>query len=302
MTSHSAFSRAAGVACALALSGLLGTQATASVPDTSTTFTTSAETTASERVSDIYSAAGPEEVTSLAVPGFQLFFPTNLGGDGIRHPLVTFGNGSFATFEEYDALLHHLASWGFVVAVADSSVTGDGTEIAAAAQYLVDRNTDPQSIFHDSLDTEHVASVGHSQGAGGAINAATQSSLITSTAALDLPDPLWASRPVDVVDVTRLTGPMFFMTGADDPVSTASAQARYFDSTPVSAVRGRLLGVGHNWASDGEGFRGYLTAWLMYTLRSDSVAAGAFVGESPQLLTDEHWDGVAIKDARGGTG
>ncbi len=85
------------------------------------------------------------------------------------------------------------------------------------------------------------------------------------------------------------------MTGADDPVSTADPQAEYFDKTAGPAVRGRLLGVGHNWAADGEGFRGYLTAWLRFTLSGDQTAARAFVGDSAEILTDPSWDRQAIK-------
>ncbi len=98
-----------------------------------------------------------------SVPGYQLFYPADLSSDGNRHPVVTFGNGSYATYEEYEALLQHLASWGFVVVVADSSVTGDGTEILGAAQYVVDQNTNAESIFHQRIDTDNIASVGHSQ-------------------------------------------------------------------------------------------------------------------------------------------
>ncbi|NRH35168.1 alpha/beta hydrolase [Rhodococcus sp. MS13] len=277
----------------LALSGAV-THASAGVPAAPEAATT--ESIASESISDLYAAQGAHEVAANSVPGYQLFYPADLSADGKRHPVITFGNGSYATFEEYEALLRHFASWGFVVVVADSSVTGDGTEILGAAQYLVDQNTNAESIFHQRIDTDNIASVGHSQGAGGAINAATQSAnLITATAVLDLPDPWWASRPVDVIDVAKLTGPTFFMTGADDPVSTADPQAEYFDKTAAPAVRGRLLGVGHNWAADGEGFRGYLTAWLRFALSGDQTAGRAFVGDSAEILTDPHWDRQAIK-------
>ncbi|MEA1796876.1 poly(ethylene terephthalate) hydrolase family protein [Rhodococcus qingshengii] len=279
--------------CVLALSGAV-THATAGVPTTSDVSTT--EAGVQQSVSEIFANTGSHEVTEESVTGYQLFYPTDIATTEGRHPVVTFGNGSYATYEEYEALLQHLASWGFVVVVADSSVTGDGTEILGAAQYVVDQNTNAESIFHQRINTDNIASVGHSQGAGGAINAATQSAnLITATAVLDLPDPWWASRPVDVIDVAKLTGPTFFMTGADDPVSTADPQAEYFDKTTGPAVRGRLLGVSHNWAADGEGFRGYLTAWLRFTLSGDQTAARAFVGDSAEILTDPHWDRQAIK-------
>ncbi|WP_241566003.1 alpha/beta hydrolase [Prescottella agglutinans] len=260
--------------------------------------TAPADPVAPERqsVSERYAATGIHGVTSVAVPGYQVFHPADIATSGDRHPVVTFGNGSYATYEQYEELLRHLASWGFVVVVADSSVTGDGTEILAAARYILAQNDNPESVFHDRIDVAHVAAVGHSQGAGGSINASTHSDgLITSTAVLDLPDPWWASRPVDVIDVTRLTGPVFYLTGAEDLVSTAIPQAAYHAVSPGPAARGRLLGVGHNWPSDGGGFRGYLTAWLRFTLTGDTDAARAFVGPAPELLADPRWDGTAVK-------
>lgn len=249
-----------------------------------------------QSVSERYAATGINAVTSVAVPGYQVFHPADIATSPDRHPVVTFGNGSYATYEQYEELLRHLASWGFVVVVADSSVTGDGTEILAAARYILAQNDNPESVFHDRIDVDDVAAVGHSQGAGGSINASTASDgLITSTAVLDLPDPWWASRPVDVFDVTRLTGPVFYLTGAEDPVSTAIPQAAFHAVSPVPAARGRLLGVGHNWPADGGGFRGYLTAWLRFTLTGDTDAARAFVGPAPELLADPRWDGTAVK-------
>lgn len=270
--------------------------ALASVPAAGPTAPAAPAAPERQSVSERYAAAGIHAVTSVAVPGYQVFHPADIATSPERHPVVTFGNGSHATYEQYEELLRHLASWGFVVVVADSSVTGDGTEILAAARYIVAQNDNPESVFHDRIDVANVAAVGHSQGAGGSINASTDSDgLITSTAVLDLPDPWWATRPVDVVDVTRLTGPVFYLTGAEDPVSTAIPQAAYHAVSPVPAARGRLLGVGHNWPTDGGGFRGYLTAWLRFTLTADTDAARAFVGPAPELLTDPRWDGTAVK-------
>ncbi|OYD61189.1 poly(ethylene terephthalate) hydrolase family protein [Rhodococcus sp. OK302] len=272
----------------------LETAAYAGIPTSTETSATPSQPDST--VSDTYAAPGADEVIATAVTGYQLFYPSDVATDGEHHPLITFGNGSYATFEQYEALLRHLASWGFVVVVADSSVTGDGQEILAAARYVVDENINPDSIFHNAINVESIASVGHSQGAGGAINAATHSEgLISSTAVLDLPDPWWASRPIDVVDVTRLGVPVFFMAGADDPVSTSLAQSNYYNASPTQAALGRLRGVGHNWASDGEGFRGYLTAWLKFTLSEDPFAATAFTGESPALLSDSDWDQQSVK-------
>ena len=43
----------------------------------------------------------------------DLYLP--VGGDGTVFPVVTWGNGTWASPEKYDFLLRHLASWGMAV-------------------------------------------------------------------------------------------------------------------------------------------------------------------------------------------
>ncbi|MFD4180282.1 alpha/beta hydrolase [Rhodococcus sp. NPDC058514] len=277
----------------------------------------SASTPVGQPVSERYAEVGPWEVASEAAPGrapgcqdvwpsgsdpahaegpppgtrHEVFYPADTGEDGVRHPIVTFGNGSHATSREYEPLLRHLASWGFVVVVANSCDTGDGVEMLQALDEVVEQDTNPASALHGRLDVTRIAALGHSQGAGGAVNATTRAGgRITSTAVMNLPDPMWASEPADAIDTSTLAGPVLFVTGANDPVSTAGAQERYFDAVPGQAVRGRLLGTAHTWPRDGGGFRGYLTAWFAYTLRGDDEAARAFTGPAAQFLGDQAWD------------
>ena len=55
---------------------------------------------------------------------FTLYYPTNLGAGGVRHPIVTWGNGTNAVPSQYSGLLNQLASWGFVVIASNSTATG----------------------------------------------------------------------------------------------------------------------------------------------------------------------------------
>ncbi|MFD4467515.1 alpha/beta hydrolase [Rhodococcus sp. NPDC058505] len=279
-------------------------------------------------VSARYAEPGPWQVAAAAAPGaapgcrdiwpsgddpapsdgpppgtrYEVFHPVrdndgDSDGDGVRHPVVTFGNGSHATSRQYETLLRHLASWGFVVVVANSCDTGDGAEMLDALDEVLALDTDPDSALHDRLDVTRIAALGHSQGAGGAVNATTRSNgRITATALLNLPDPMWVTEPTDAIDTAALTGPVLLLTGAADPVSTAAAQQGYFDAVPGPATRGRLLGTAHTWPRDGGGFRGYLTAWLDHTLRGDDEAARAFTGPAPQFLADPAWDHREIKN------
>ncbi len=78
-------------------------------------------------------------------------------------------------------LLGDLASYGFTVIASASGWTGSGTQIDAAAHYLSAQDTTVGSVFYHKLDAHKVAAIGHSQGAGGAVRAATHDpALITA--------------------------------------------------------------------------------------------------------------------------
>ncbi|MFD4368041.1 alpha/beta hydrolase [Rhodococcus sp. NPDC058521] len=270
-------------------------------------------------VSDRFAAPGTAEVEKTVVPGtpppsscqfggiseeadkpdpdvaMEVFSPAELGDSAAAHPVITFGNGSCATSKKYEPFLRHLASWGYVVTVANSDGTGDGVEMSKAMDWVIEQNSNPASPFHNRIDTEHIGVLGHSQGAGGAVNATLHSAgRITSTALMNLPDPRWVNGPGHDFDISRLESRTFMTTGSDDPVSTGAEQSSYFDALRVPSAKGQLVGVGHNWAPDGEGFRGYITAWFEHTLRANPEAAAAFVGGSPELLDDQLWDQQAV--------
>lgn len=250
-----------------------------------------------------YEATGPWAVSTATVRDasgraiYQLSYPTDLGAGGVRHPIVTWGNGSIATPADYPGLLNHLASWGYAVVASTSSTTGKGTEILAGAQYLVAQDADPASAFYGKLDTSHVAAVGHSQGAGGAINATNHSGgLITSTAVWALPASLWVGRG-DEYDVSQLSGPAFFMGGQwDILIAPPSVVTGYFRSAGGPAAAAVLRGADHNTIQrTGGGTLGYLTAWLKYTLEGDATARSAFAGSAPELLTNTLWQNQAVR-------
>jgi predicted dienelactone hydrolase len=145
-------------------------------------------------------------VTDPASGGtFALYYPSNLADT--THPIVTWGNGTGAHPQDYDTLLRHLASWGFVVIDSTNSQTGNGTDMLAGATYLLHRNATSGDQFHNRIDTAHIAAVGHSQGATGALNATRLSNgMITTTVPIGLPTKAsiagLAPLPADVHGLT----------------------------------------------------------------------------------------------------
>jgi hypothetical protein len=247
---------------------------------------------------------------------FDVWYPTQLGKGGFRHPIVTWGDGTNALPSNYAYLLAHLASWGFVVIAAENKNTGTGADILSAAKYLVQQESEASSIFFHKLNTSEIGAVGHSQGATGVLNAMEQSSgAITTAVTLELPAQQWCSSSANCADTRKLTsGSVFFVNGSADGLISPSTQLlpwqlnglqsdqAYYQATPAPLAKawGTLNGPNHNdpqgqpdcaaanspCANGVYGYLGYPTAWLMDRLDGDARAHSAFVTGTGEFFTE----------------
>jgi hypothetical protein len=276
------------------------TTTTTTTPAPTTTTTT---TPAGAEVEQRLQGAGPWAVSTgtagdASGGAHTLFYPTNLGASGVDHPILTWGNGSGSSPSNYTDTLRHLASWGFVVVASNSGQAGWGTELLAGANHMISQNDNPSSVFYQDLDTTAVGALGHSQGATGAVHATILSEgRITSTVPINFVDPAWFNPASQMPDLSRLRDPVFFVTGGSDFLSTASAQQNYYNQVTAPAAKAALRGGDHNVVQRaGNGYLGYITAWLMYTLEGDTFARRAFVGNPPELAADPDWQNQATKN------
>ncbi len=258
-------------------------------------------------VQDRYAAPGPDAVVHLELEDsfgdvpFELYRPADLGPSGTLHPVVTWGNGSWAHPWEYDPFLRHLASWGFVVIASTFDQVGTGVEMLAGVDNVRQMSEDPDDPLFGHVDLEHVAASGHSQGAGGSVRAATApDSPITTVLVFDLPERFFAFPEDKVFDVGALRVPVLLLSGADDQlISGTATNQRHFAAAPAGAGMALLIGADHNGIQKGQKpYPGYATAWLRYQLSGDAVAAGAFTGARPELLTAPGWQDQALKGLR----
>jgi hypothetical protein len=248
---------------------------------------------------------------------FDVWYPTQLGNGGLRHPIITWGNGTNAVPSNYAYLLSHLASWGFVVIATENKNTGPGSDVLSAVNYVVQQSSNASSIFFHKLDTAEIGAVGHSQGATGALNAVVKSGGTIKTAVtLELPAQQWCSSSVNCADTRKFTSrSVFFVNGSADGVISPSTQLlpwqvvglqsnqAYFQAAPatVAKVWGTLNGPNHNdpqgqpdcaaasspCANGVYGYLGYPTAWLMDQLRGDARAHSAFVSGIGEIFTEK---------------
>jgi hypothetical protein len=252
---------------------------------------------------------------------FDLYYPTHLGANKFAHPILTWGNGSSGESADCAYLLTHMASWGFVVIATEDKTTGPGQTMLDAANFLINANKSPDSIFYHKLNIDRVGAFGASQGATGAVNAMIRShGLIRTAVTIELPAQKWCSSATNCVDTGKLKfGSIFFIDGSTDAISPPfqlpwevgeQSTAGYYDAVPstVNKLKGTLRGPNHNdvtgqpscqqskWpcANGVYGYLGYPTAWMMVQLQSDLYAGGAFTDVTGEIFSNTtNWEYVA---------
>ena len=283
--------------------------------------TTSIAAAAGNPVETTYTAAGPYATTTGTVQDgsatYDVFRPSSYAALGFQSPIITWGNGTNATPDMYSTLLGHFASYGFTVIASTLTNTGSGNEIDAAAHYLVTQNGTAGSVFQGNLDVNRVAAVGHSQGAGGAIRAATNdAALIRTVLTFSLPNTAFVGSNPDcpttsdcMFNPALLTQPAFFVGThglLDALIASPSTQTAFYNSVTGHAALGIIQNSDgkaadhnsvQNTANGGNpgGELGYATAWLEYQLRGITSAGAAFSGTGPELPANANWPGSAVK-------
>jgi hypothetical protein len=229
-----------------------------------------------------FAETGPFAVTSQSDSTNTFFSPTNLGTNGCTtHPVILWGNGTSTQVSAYNALLRHFASHGFIVAAANTSNAGSGTQMLQGLTTLRNWNGQAGNRFNGRVDLANVGSTGHSQGGGGAINAAKDQGVKTTA-----PLEPWSGNQIGLQDSDTA---MFFAGQNDTIVSPSSVRSRYTGVT-IPAGYAELAGASHFTAlGSAGGFRGAATAWFRWQLMGDTTAQAQFVGPNPALDTSPQW-------------
>lgn len=260
-----------------------------------------------------YENPGPHRVEVL--PGalccdrkgkeIDLYLPV-ANADDRQAPVVVWGNGSWASPEKYDFLLRHLASWGMAVVATRDDAAARGETMLDALALLEDEGA-PVPV-----DFDRVAAAGHSQGAGGAANAAIAAGRVDTVVAIDLPAREHCS-PGDCDDIpSGLSGtPVLFLSGDRDPLSPPDAVDAYYRAVPEGLLKakGMVVDADHNdiqgqpecgflaigCRNGVEGFLPYVTAWLVWQLQIDPAAGHVFVGPEAGFLADPRLSGADVR-------
>lgn len=232
-----------------------------------------------------YENTGDYAVTSQSGGSSCTIFSPSRSAE--TYPVILWGNGTGASPTSYRSLLRHWASWGFVVAAANTTNAGTGQQMIACLDWLESSN------LSSAINFAQVGTSGHSQGGGGAIMAGTDPR-VTTTAPIE---GYTLGLGHDSSSWTQQHGPMLLLSGGNDGLVSPSANhGTVFRRTNVPVFWAELAGASHfEPVGDGGGFRGITTAWFLYTLKNNRTAAGFFEGSNCGFCSQSRWQ-VQKKD------
>lgn len=240
---------------------------------------------------------------------YKVWYPQNIKNFAGRYPVVVFANGTGVSYQKYEPMFAHLASWGFVVIGNDEEFSWSGLSSSKALALLDKLNLDKNSIFYNKLDTQKAGIAGHSQGGVGAINGATnfanshqfKAVFTASTTKHELAKGLkWD------YDISKIRVPYFSVAGLGQ-MDAGNGKDAHSGIAPLHSMKsnfdniksGQLtISARRKDANHGDMLYkgdGYMTAWFLYHLKGDNKAGQAFIGNKPEIANNNLWQDVQIK-------
>ncbi|MFF1414956.1 alpha/beta hydrolase family protein [Streptomyces sp. NPDC058289] len=233
---------------------------------------------ASEAVAADYGAPGPYATAVEVGAVTTLYYPRDIATSDRRHPVIVWGNGTFAFPVVYRDLLLHWAGQGFIVAAANTPQSNLGVSMRAGIDLLTRRNADPGSAFHDHVDLAHIGASGHSQGGAAAI-------VVGADPRIDTILPI---QPGPLANINDVRVPALLLAGQKDSIVFPFLVKAFYDAADhIPAVYGELRGADHfTIVGDPGPFAAPTTAWFKAHLMGDQAARAQFFGAGCGICTD----------------
>ncbi len=224
---------------------------------------------------------------NTAFEGNYLYYPTDLGRNGTKHPLVVWGDGTGTSPWMYGGLLRHLASHGFVVIAPDVTDTGNGETMIAAMELIKSKNDDSESTFYQNLDVDKICVMGHSQGGSTTLLLGERDDV---TCTIPLMPSYWLYIG-NGGSMSSQKAPMLLLAGTEDTICSPGGNSDViFADSNVPTYYGKLIGADHFEAvGDAGEMRKYITAWCYLHLFENIDAQSIFYGNDALIYDDSEW-------------
>ena len=224
--------------------------------------------------------------------GYLLFYPKELGKDGVKHPIVSFGPGAAENAGSFTTLLNHIASHGFAVIAFDG--TPQGQELVRGIDWMIAENERSGSMLFQKLDTSKVAAGGHSAGSLATFRIGADKRLSTTL-------HLCGGTFEPHTDIENLHAPALFLCGEaggdgllvgdvarpNCDIDFTNATVPVFYGIPKGASHMSPTEIGD--AATRAKFIAASTAWLRFQLAGDHSQRATFVGDDCSLCKDSTW-------------
>ncbi|HET6339557.1 MAG TPA: dienelactone hydrolase family protein [Polyangiales bacterium] len=243
---------------------------------------------------DDYSKNGPftaQTINSTGPDGmYTMIRPTNLGENGFKHPIATWGNGITTTPSLYPGLLDAFASHGFVV-IASNNSNVTAALMTAGLDWLIKQND--SGDMAGKLDVKRAVTIGYSLGGGAAVDTASHPNVIATVSFHGLQGA-----------AERANGPVFLMTSTADGFVTKEGYVMpcYNRSSKQPTVMATLKVdetpsfAGHLYPlGDAGDERAPAIAWLRLWVYGDQGAKKYFYGDDCLLCTGS-WTDIQRKN------
>ena len=242
-----------------------------------------------------YHENGPYQVTVHSIDDIHVFVPDS--AHNAPWPTVVMVNGTGLKALHYRPVFEHLASWGFIVIGNDDSNAWNGRSALVSLDKALFQNSMVSSPLYQRIDLDRIGVVGHSQGAMGAINAATEDDRFKVLYAASCPQKSLAKKLGWSYSMKTISIPTMLVAGTgwiDRRISPLGSLLHLADELPDATpmLLGRLKGVEHRYVlHEGDA---YMTAWLRHFLANDADAAAALASDNPEILNNPRWQNVNI--------
>ncbi len=220
--------------------------------------------------------AGPYAVTvdQMAGANSWVFRPTELGKDGVKHPIFVWGTGATALPSRYVDHLTRIASHGFV-AISPNSSSVSAALLKASLDWIIAQNSAQGSVYFGKLNVKKVAMGGHSLGSVGTFNQEATETRLTTTIHI-------AGGSMDGAGSSKVKTPTAYICGETD-IALANCQRDFERVGTQPTFFSELKGIDHVGAAR-SALPG-MVAWLRWHLACETDRKAMFTGPSGQFFT-----------------
>ena len=262
--------------------------------------------------------SGPEPAMiygDASLPTHAIYRPATLNGE---YPVVLWGNGSCVNSSfGYRNFLAEVASHGFIVLAIGPYTDGpvpraprpadpadwppfetNWRQMFDALDWITAENERQGSVFYNRVDTDKVATMGHSCGGLQSVKASTDprvtTALVLNSGMPPDGDQYMARHELERSIIDQMHAPIAYFIGGETDIAYANAeldwaQLQSADIVAISANMDVGHGATYNQPNGGPFTSGPL-AWLQWQLKEDSDARAMFVGEDCGFCSGSEWN------------